>query len=111
MSLGRTGMFANFINQRGCEGEASFEVFVVRSLCGSFRYLVIAACWLLSAFVLQVDVLASDVTDFLGRRVTKVDVVIEGAPNSNVAEMKSLVDVAPGQDYSPVRIHDSLIRL
>jgi outer membrane protein insertion porin family len=104
-------MFAKFINQRGCEGKASFEVFVVRSLCGSFRYLVIAACWLLSAFVLQVDVLASDVTDFLGRRVTKVDVVIEGAPNSNVAEMKSLVDVAPGQDYSPVRIHDSLIRL
>jgi outer membrane protein insertion porin family len=25
--------------------------------------------------------------------------------------MRSLVDVAPGQDYSPVRIHDSLLRL
>jgi outer membrane protein insertion porin family len=43
--------------------------------------------------------------------VTRVDVVIEGTQNSNVAEMKSLLDVAPGQDYSPVRIHDSLVRL
>jgi outer membrane protein assembly factor BamA len=55
--------------------------------------------------------LASDVGDFLGRRVTKVDVVIEDSPNSNVNEMKTLLDVAPGQDYSPVRIHDSLVRL
>ncbi|HSQ20883.1 MAG TPA: POTRA domain-containing protein, partial [Blastocatellia bacterium] len=43
--------------------------------------------------------------------MTSVDVVIEGTKSSNVAEMKSLLDVAPGQDYSPVRIHDSLVRL
>ncbi len=43
--------------------------------------------------------------------MTQVDVVIEGAPNSNVTEMRSLVDIAPDQDYSPVRIHDSLLRL
>jgi outer membrane protein insertion porin family len=72
---------------------------------------LIATSCLLSVLVLQADALASDVTEFIGRRVTRVDVVIEGAPNSNVAEMRSLVDVAPGQDYSPVRIHDSLLRL
>jgi outer membrane protein insertion porin family len=49
--------------------------------------------------------------DFLGRRVASVDVVIEGLPGSTVAEMRSLLDVAAGQDYSPVRIHDSLVRL
>jgi outer membrane protein insertion porin family len=49
--------------------------------------------------------------DFLGRRVTSVDVVIEGVPGSSVAEMRTLLDVAPGQDFSPVRVHDSLARL
>ena len=66
---------------------------------------------LVFAFVLLPSALASDVGDFLGRRVTRVDVVIEGASNSNVSEMRLLIDVAPGQDYSPVRIHDSLLRL
>jgi outer membrane protein insertion porin family len=78
---------------------------------GVISYVLIATSCLLSVLVLQADALASDVTEFIGRRVTRVDVVIEGAPNSNVAEMRSLVDVAPGQDYSPVRIHDSLLRL
>jgi outer membrane protein insertion porin family len=49
--------------------------------------------------------------DFLGRRVTSVDVVIENVPGSSLAEMRTLLDVAAGQDYSPVRIHDSLVRL
>ena len=66
---------------------------------------------LVFAFVLLPSALASDVGDFLGRRITRVDVVIEGASNSNVSEMRLLIDVAPGQDYSPVRIHDSLLRL
>jgi outer membrane protein insertion porin family len=66
---------------------------------------------LLFAFVLLPSARASDVGDFLGRRVTRVDVVIEGAPNAIVSEMRSLLDVSPGQDYSPVRIHDSLLRL
>jgi outer membrane protein insertion porin family len=54
---------------------------------------------------------ASDVGDFLGRRVTKVEVLVEGEQATGLVELKSLLDVAPGQDYSPVRIHDSLVRL
>ncbi len=53
----------------------------------------------------------AQVSDFLGRRVTSVNVEIEGAPGSTNTEMRSLIDVAPGQDFSPVRIHDSLVRL
>jgi outer membrane protein insertion porin family len=49
--------------------------------------------------------------DFLGRRVTSVSVEIEGAPGSSNPEMRAMLEVAAGQDYSPVRIHDSLIRL
>ncbi|HEX8088379.1 MAG TPA: POTRA domain-containing protein, partial [Blastocatellia bacterium] len=43
--------------------------------------------------------------------MTSVDVVIDGVPGSSIAEMRALLDVAAGQDYSPVRIHDSLVRL
>ncbi|MEK6289699.1 MAG: POTRA domain-containing protein, partial [Acidobacteriota bacterium] len=75
------------------------------------RTLPFALCALLFAFCLVPSGLASEVGDFLGRQVTRVDVVIEGAPNANVVEIRSLLDVAPGQDYSPVRIHDSLLRL
>lgn len=70
-----------------------------------------AVCLLCCAAWFPHSALASDVGDFLGRRVTRLDVVIEGAPNSDVTEMRSLVDIAPGQDYSPVRIHESLLRL
>jgi outer membrane protein insertion porin family len=77
------------------------------SLCS----LPFALCAFLFAFVLLPFAKASDVGDFLGRRVTRVDVVIEAAPNSTVTEMRSLLDVSPDQDYSPVRIHDSLLRL
>jgi outer membrane protein insertion porin family len=54
---------------------------------------------------------ASDVGDFLGRRVVRVEVVIEGAPGSSTSEMQALLEVAAGQDYSPIRIRDSLVRL
>src|SRR5215216_6935620 len=54
---------------------------------------------------------SAQIGDFLGRRVTSVDVVIEDVPGSSVTEMRTLLDVASGQDYSPVRIHDSLVRL
>ncbi|MFL6213670.1 MAG: POTRA domain-containing protein [Blastocatellia bacterium] len=43
--------------------------------------------------------------------MTNVTVEIEGAPGSNITEMRSLIDAAPGKDYSPVSIHDSLERL
>ena len=79
----------------------------LRAFCGLHSLI-----WLLffaAAFTLPAR--ASDVGDFLGRRVTRVEVVIEGAPGSSVTEMRSLLDVAPDQDYSPVRIHDSLLRL
>jgi outer membrane protein insertion porin family len=71
----------------------------------------VAVLLLLSWIFIPLTARANDAGDFLGRRVTKVEVVIEGAPNSNVGEMRSMVDVAAGQDYSPVRIHDSLLRL
>jgi len=72
-----------------------------------------ALCLLPSAFCLlfSFTARASDTGDFLGRRVTSVEVVLEDSPTSAVAEMRSLLDVVPGQDYSPVRIHDSLIGL
>jgi outer membrane protein insertion porin family len=72
-----------------------------------------AFCLLPPAFCLLISpaARASDTGDFLGRRVTSVEVVIEEAPDRAIAEMRSLLDVAPGQDYSPVKIHDSLIRL
>lgn len=54
---------------------------------------------------------ASQVGEFLGRRVTSVQIEIEGAPGSSVVEMQGLLEVAPGQDYSPVRIRDSLAKL
>ena len=81
--------------------------------------LVRKTAWSVPGFVLLLalclltppSALASDTGDFLGRRVTSVEVVIEDAPGTTVPEMRSLLDVAPGQDYSPVRIHDSLLRL
>ncbi|HSB12179.1 MAG TPA: POTRA domain-containing protein [Blastocatellia bacterium] len=63
------------------------------------------------AFCLLPAMHASEVGDFLGRRVTRVEVIIEGAPSANVSELRSLIEVTSGQDYSPVRIHDSLVRL
>ncbi|MEK6304055.1 MAG: POTRA domain-containing protein [Acidobacteriota bacterium] len=72
----------------------------------------ILALFLLPLFLLLSTVArASDTGDFLGRRVTSVEVVIEDSPGTVIAEMRSLLDVATGQDYSPVRVHDSLIRL
>ncbi|HKP11996.1 MAG TPA: POTRA domain-containing protein [Blastocatellia bacterium] len=68
------------------------------------------ACLLLFAFCLSPAVRAQT-AEFLGRRVTSVTVEIEGAPGSNVTEMQTLIDVTPGRDYSPVGVHDSLVRL
>src|SRR6266851_5317378 len=66
----------------------------------TFRFLVFVVGALFGAFLLASSAIASEVGDFLGRRVTRVDVVIEGAPNANVSEMRALIDVAAGQDYS-----------
>jgi outer membrane protein insertion porin family len=55
--------------------------------------------------------LASDLGEFLGRRVTRVDVTIEGAPGSSSAEMMSMVTISAGQDFSPIRIRESLAAL
>src|SRR6185369_11458430 len=90
-------------------------LFTLRPLLFTLRPLPFALCALLCALLCAVflspSALASDVGDFLGRRVTKVEVVIDGAPNASVNEMRTFLDVAAGQDYSPVRIHDSILRL
>ena len=54
---------------------------------------------------------ANQLGDFIGRRVTSVQVEIEGAAGSAVTEMQGLLEITAGQDYSPVRVHDSLVRL
>lgn len=69
-----------------------------------------AFCLLLFAFCLP-SVRANDLGDFIGRRVVRVSIEIEGSPGSNVGELQYLVEVSANQDYSPVRIHDSLVRL
>jgi outer membrane protein insertion porin family len=66
-------------------------------------FVVVAAC--------SIGLQASDVGDFLGRRVTIVEVEIEGAQGGATNEMKTLLEVSSGQTYSPVRIHDSLVKL
>lgn len=53
----------------------------------------------------------NDVGEFVGKRVVSVEVVVEGAPGYSTAELKALIDIEAGQDYSPVRIHDSLVSL
>lgn len=72
---------------------------------------VFAFCLFIFYFFLSPSARASQVAEFLGRRVTRVEIVVEGAPNANVNEIRALIEIAPGQDYSPVRIHDSLTRL
>lgn len=68
--------------------------------------LIIASCLLLFG-----QAAAHEVGDFLGRRVTTVNIVIEGVTSGGSTEMRALLEVATGQDYSPVRIRDSLGRL
>src|SRR5205085_9597593 len=70
------------------------------------KYLFLIAFCLLPCVCAQ-----AQTAEFLGRRVTNVTVEIEGAPGSNVAEIRSLIDITAGRDYSPVSIHDSLVRL
>ncbi len=91
--------------------------FIVCFMARRLNYALTAACYAralascLLLFVLALHAQANQLGDFLGRRVTRVEVVIEEAPTSNTAEMQGLLEVAAGQDYSPVRIHDSLVRL
>jgi outer membrane protein insertion porin family len=49
--------------------------------------------------------------EFMGRRVTAVEIEIEGAAASPTNEMRALLVVAVGQPYSPVNINDSLYKL
>jgi outer membrane protein insertion porin family len=72
-----------------------------------------AFCLLSFAFCLLLCGAAAgaQTAEFLGRQVTNITVEIEGAPGSNVAEVRALIDVTAGKDYSPVSIHDSLVRL
>ena len=104
----------NTVNRRGRRGtQRSFDYQPPRASAPSAVAKTVRrslACLLLLAFCLLPPVCAQT-TEFLGRRVTNVTVEIEGAPGSNVSEMQTLIDAAPGKDYSPVGIHDSLARL
>jgi outer membrane protein insertion porin family len=53
----------------------------------------------------------SDLERFIGKQVTAVDIVVEGAPNSNTAEMRDFISVRASQAFSTVQIHDSLYSL
>jgi outer membrane protein insertion porin family len=55
--------------------------------------------------------LADDLGYFLGRRVAQVQLVIEGIKDGDLGPIRDYIDVAPGQLYSPILIHDSLVRL
>lgn len=67
-------------------------------------------CFLI-AFCFLSSSRADDLSLYLGRRITRVDVVLEGVISGGTTEIKSLLEVSTGQDFSPVRIHDSLVRL
>ncbi|HJQ69225.1 MAG TPA: POTRA domain-containing protein [Blastocatellia bacterium] len=68
-----------------------------------------ALCAILLLFSLSAE--ANDLGDFIGRRVVRVNIEIEGAPGSSIGELQYLLEVSVNQEYSPVRIHDSLVRL
>lgn len=54
---------------------------------------------------------ADDLGYFLGRRVARVEVVIEGIKDGYLGPIRDYIEVAPGQLYSPILIHDSLVKL
>ena len=54
---------------------------------------------------------AAQQSDLASRRIVRVDVELEGIPSGNTSEIASVLEVAPGQFYSAVRIHDSLVKL
>lgn len=56
-------------------------------------------------------VFASDLDKFLGKTITRVDIVVEGAPGGETTEMRDVVSVRKGASFSEVEIHDSLYRL
>jgi outer membrane protein insertion porin family len=73
----------------------------------SFKLLVFLAAVLANLPVLA---FADQLGEFIGRRVVRVEVAIDGASGST-AEIESRIEVAAGDQYSPQRIRDSLARL
>lgn len=74
----------------------------------------VALRWLLCALLAVLCAAAAraqNAGEFLNRRVTGVDIVIEGSSAGATAEMRAALEVATGQTYSPVNIHDSLVKL
>ncbi len=76
-------------------------------LCHRMRLLGLLAALLGFAAPTQ----ANDFSDFLGRRITRVAVVIEGVASNVTSNLDNYLDVAAGQEFSAVRIRDSLARL
>lgn len=50
-------------------------------------------------------------TDLASRRIARIDVELEGITGGNTSEFSSVLEVAPGQFFSAVRVHDSLVKL
>jgi outer membrane protein insertion porin family len=48
---------------------------------------------------------------FLGRRVVRVDIQIEGAPSGETGALRDVITVKEGQPFSAVAAHDSLYRI
>ncbi|HKV41152.1 MAG TPA: POTRA domain-containing protein, partial [Blastocatellia bacterium] len=49
--------------------------------------------------------------DFSGKTITRIDIVVEGAPAGDTSEMRDAITIRAGEPYSTVGIHDSLYRL
>jgi D-arabinose 5-phosphate isomerase GutQ len=48
----------------------------------------------------------SDIEKLIGKRVSTVDIVVEGAPSSETREMRDVITVRPDQSCCVVQIHD-----
>jgi outer membrane protein insertion porin family len=72
---------------------------------------VLALCLLLLPLYFAPAALAADLSEFAGRRVARVDVVLEGATEADTSELRSLIEISAGQEFSAVAIRDSLTRL
>jgi outer membrane protein insertion porin family len=53
----------------------------------------------------------NDLGRFLGKRVVRVEVVIEGARSGETSEIRDVITLKDGQPFSSVAVHDSLYRL
>jgi len=80
-----------------------------------------ACCLLLSAFCLlfaspahAFQSISADVSAYAGKRIVKIDVAFDGAADASpgeVEQVRSLIEIAEGQEYSAIKIRESIIAL